>query len=122
MMRWIRSSNSIASRRSFWLITLLKSYVDTLVAYKDRPPRYEQRSRYVVHVKRELDSITAARLDMGWRLYATNAPTSKLTLEKAVFAYRESPLIERNFARLKGKSLGIRPLYVQLEDHVLYHL
>ena len=87
-------------------------------AYKDRPPRYEQRTRYVVHVKRELSSITAARLDMGWRLYVTNAPAPRLTLEKAVFAYRDSPLIERNFARLKGKSLGIRPLYVQLEDHV----
>ena len=26
--------------------------------------------------------------------------------------------MERNFARLKGKSLGISPLYVQREDHV----
>ena len=92
-----------------------RSYIRT---YKGRPPRYEQRSRYVVHVKRKVKSITAARLDMGWRLYATNAPASKLTLEKAVFAYRDSPLIERNFARLKGKSLGIGPLYVQREDHV----
>lgn len=86
--------------------------------YKGRPPRYEQRTRYTVHVKRKLKAIAAARLDMGWRLYATNAPNHKLPLEKAVFAYRDSPLIERNFARLKGKSLGIRPLYVQLEEHV----
>ena len=27
--------------------------------------------------------------------------------------------IERDFARLKGKSLGIRPLYVQREDHLV---
>jgi len=63
-----------------------------------------------------VQSFRTARLDMGWRLYVTNAP--KLSLTKAVLAYRDSPLIERNFARLKGKSLGIRPLYVQLEDHV----
>lgn len=27
--------------------------------------------------------------------------------------------MERNFARLKGKPLGIRPLYVQREDHLI---
>jgi len=56
---------------------------------------------------------------MGWRLYATNAPKEKLPLTKAVEVYRGAPTIERDFARLKGKSLGIRPLYVQKEDHVV---
>jgi len=40
-------------------------------------------------------------------------------LTKAVEVYSGLPLIERNFDRLKGKPLGIRPLYVQREDHVI---
>ena len=87
-------------------------------SYKERQPRYETQSRYVIHVKRNEKAIKNARINMGWRLYATNAPMEKLPLVKAVEVYRASPTIERDFARLKGKSLGIRPLYVQREDHV----
>ena len=87
-------------------------------AYKERQPRYEEQSRYVIHVKRNKKAIKNARINMGWRLYATNAPKEKLPLTRAVEVYRASPTIERDFARLKGKSLGIRPLYLQREDHV----
>jgi len=54
---------------------------------------------------------------MGWRLYVTNAPAEKLSLTEAVWAYRGAPYIERDFRRLKGHPLSIRPLYVQREDH-----
>ena len=49
---------------------------------------------------------------------ATNAPVEKLPLYKAVNVFRGGTRIERNFARLKGRALGISPLYVQREDHV----
>jgi transposase len=87
-------------------------------AYKERQPRYEEQSRYVISVERNQKAIKNARRSMGWRLYATNAPVDKLPLAKAVKVYRGAPAIERDFARLKGKSLGIRPLYVQREQHV----
>jgi transposase len=70
-------------------------------------------------IKRNHQAIRQARQRLGWRLYATNAPDEKLSLTKAISVYRAAPTIERNFARLKGKSLGIRPLYVQLEDHLV---
>jgi transposase len=85
--------------------------------YKDRPARTEERVRYAVQVQRNRQAITAARRLLGWRLYATNAPTEKLSLAEAVWAYRGAPRIDRNFRRLKGRPLGIRPLYVQREDH-----
>ena len=85
--------------------------------YGDRPARVEERIRYVVHVRRKGEAIRAARRRMGWRLYATNAPAEVLSLTQAVWAYRGAPRIERNFSRLKGRPLGIRPLYVQREDH-----
>jgi transposase len=54
---------------------------------------------------------------MGWRLYVVNAPAERLPGADAVRAYREAPVIDRDFRRLKGRPLGIRPLYVQRDDH-----
>jgi transposase len=85
--------------------------------YRDRPARIEKSIRYVTKVKRNHQAIYEARRTMGWRLYATNAPIQKLPLTKAVRVFRKAPLIERNFARLKGRPLGIHPLYVRREDH-----
>jgi transposase len=86
--------------------------------YGDRPARTEKSTRYVVQVQRKQQAIYETRRAMGWRLYVTSAPTAELPLSKAVNVFRGAPLMERNFARLKGHPLGIRPLYVQREDHV----
>lgn len=85
--------------------------------YRDRPARTEERERYVVQVGRNQEAIAATRRLLGWRLYASNAPAEELLLTKAVWAYRGAPRIERDFQRFKGRPLGIRPLYVQREDH-----
>lgn len=82
----------------------------------DRPARTEERVRYVVEVKRNQEAVAAARRLLGWRLYATNAPAGELSLAEAVWAVRAAPRIDRDFRRLKGRPLGIRPLYVQRED------
>jgi transposase len=85
--------------------------------YRDHPARTEGQRRYVVQVKRNHQTIAAARRLLGWRLYANNAPVEELSLVEGMWAYRGAPRIERNFQRLKGRPLGIRPLYVQREDH-----
>jgi transposase len=86
--------------------------------YRDRPTRTEERERYVVQVQRNAAAIRAARRLMGWRLYATTAPQAQMPLSTSVQVYRDAPRIERDFRRLKGHPLGLRPLYVQREDHV----
>ncbi len=86
--------------------------------YKGRAARIEKSIRYVAHVQRNQQAIYEVRRAMGWRLYATNAPVEKLPLSKAVNVFRRGTRIERNFARLKGRALGISSLYVQREDHV----
>jgi transposase len=89
----------------------------TIRQYRDRPARTEEQVRYVVQVRRCQVAIRAARRLMGWRLYVTNALPEALSLTQAVWTYRGAPHIERGFRRLKGHPLGIRPLYVQREDH-----
>jgi transposase len=89
----------------------------TIRKYRDRATRTEEQVRYVVQVQRNQEAIAAARRPLGWRLYATNAPAEELPLAEAVWGYRSAPRIDRDFRRLKGHPLGIRPLYVQREDH-----
>ena len=47
---------------------------------------------------------------LGWRVFACN--DLELSLAEAVLAYREQYIIERGFNRLRGKTLGITPLFL----------
>ncbi len=87
--------------------------------YRDRPARIEEKARYQLQVSRVEPAIEARRRLMGWRLYVTNAPAEQFSLAQAVQIYRGAPAIERNFSRLKGRPLGLRPVYLQREDHLI---
>ena len=86
--------------------------------YKDRPACVAQTVRYQLHVQRNEAAIANEYRTRGWRLYVLNAPEDTLSLAQAVHAYRGAPNIERDFSRLKGRPLGLRPVYVQREDHL----
>jgi transposase len=86
--------------------------------YKDRPARTEEKVRYQLHLSRNEAAIEAQYQTMGWRLYVLNAPAEQFSLTQAVLAYRQAPTIERGFSRLKGRPLGLRPVYLQREDHL----
>ena len=85
-------------------------------AYGDRPARTETTVRYQVHVARRSEAIARAKRRLGWRVYATNAPVAQLSLQEAVWTYRDQYIVERDFSRLHGP-LGITPMYVQRDDH-----
>jgi transposase len=86
--------------------------------YQDRPACVEETVRYQLHVQRNEEAIANEYRTRGWRLYVLNAPEEALSLGQAVHAYRGAPNIERDFSRLKGRPLGLRPVYVQREDHL----
>ena len=87
--------------------------------YGNRPAHIERTVRYWIEVKVDAEAIEAAHQLMGWRLLVTNAPASRLSLADAVRTYRgNAPTIERLFSRLKGRPLGLRPLYVRRDDHI----
>ena len=54
---------------------------------------------------------------LGWRVYGTNQLNEQLSLEQAVFAYRQEYLVERSLGRLKGRPLSLRPMYVHRDEH-----
>jgi transposase len=91
--------------------------------YRDRPAGVVvvlREARVVVRVDRE--AVATAKRQCGWRVYATNHP--ELTLPQAVLSYRGQYGIEHGFARLKGKALGLSPMYVQTDRRAvgLVHL
>jgi transposase len=88
-----------------------------LRAYRGRVSAVRQDVTFTVSSEREEQGIEKAMSLLGWRVYATNHLTEQLTLEQAVEAYRDEYLVERNFARLKGRPLSLAPLYVQRDDH-----
>jgi len=88
-------------------------------AYRGRPARTHERHRYVLSVQENSLAIQAQEGLLGWRAYATNASRPQLPLSQAVQAYRDEWLVERDCARLKGRSLSLAPLWVSREDHAL---
>jgi len=92
--------------------------------YRDKPDRTERKVRFQLTVSRQEAAIAAAEFQMGWRIYATNAPQTDLAVDQAVWAYRGQYLAENIFRRLQGKLLSITPVYVQRDDHAqgLFHL
>jgi transposase len=85
--------------------------------YRDRPARVEvtRDIRVIAVVDQAAVKQTVPRL--GWRVYATNAPATSLSLTQAVLAYRSQFIIEHGFGRLKGRPLSLTPMYLQRDDH-----
>ena len=101
-----------------WKITTITE-TKALRAYGDRPARIEQKQRLHIQVKQNSPAIQRLERHLGWRAYATNAPTRLLSLQEAVLSYHHEWLIERDFARLKGRSLSLSPLWLKREDHAI---
>jgi transposase len=88
-------------------------------AYGDRSARTEKRIRYEIDVKRNAQAIRETRQQLGWRLYVTNAPPEQLSFKQLIMTYRDAPRIELDFRRLKGRPLGLRPVYIHRDDHTI---
>jgi transposase len=88
-------------------------------AYAGRPAQTRERRRYVVSVQDVPARIAAQEQRLGWRAYVTNVPPASLSLAQAVQAYRDEWLVERDCARLKGRPLSLRPVWVSREDHAV---
>ncbi len=86
-------------------------------AYRGHLSGVRQEVTFTISSEQEGAAVAQAMSQLGWRTYATNHLTGQLTLEQAVEAYRDEYLVERNFARLKGRPLSLAPLYVQRDDH-----
>jgi transposase len=91
-------------------------------AYRGRPAREETDVFFEIEVRREETLIGEKKREMGWQVYATNALV--MVLAQVVWAYRGQYRIEDDWSRLKGRPLGLTPMYLQDEQRMqgLVHL
>jgi transposase len=54
----------------------------------------------------------------GWRIYVTNVPADRMTLEQSVQYYRGEWLVEHSFHRFKRGKLPILPLFLRLDERI----
>ena len=86
-------------------------------SYGNRPARTETDINFSIEAQINETELKNVINRLGWKVYATNAPSESLELTEAVLAYREQYLAERSFGRLKGQPLSLTPMYLQRDDH-----
>lgn len=82
------------------------------------PFRRVRQTRLTFTYQRDPEAIASFKNLAGWRLYVTNAPWERLSLEQAVFSYREQWQPERGFHRFKRGRLPALPIYFQDQDRI----
>jgi transposase len=85
-------------------------------AYRGRPARQETDVSFVTEVQRDETLIQEKKRQMGWQVYGTNGVG--MSLPQVVWAYRGQYRIENDWSRLKGRPLGLTPLYLQDEGRI----
>ena len=88
----------------------VQTQTTTKRAYGGKSAQDVTRVEVTVQTKRKDTAYEECVRTLGWRVFASNDP--ELSLEEAVLAYREEYIIERGFNRLRGKTLGMTPLYL----------
>jgi transposase len=90
----------------FMVTTTSQTYLQTTCIKKGRPtansPTQEvTKLKLNLNIERKISAIEEAVQLAGWRLYVTNAPITRLTLNQAIVYYRDQWIVERGFHRFK---------------------
>ncbi len=96
----------------------LKTYKNPGRPGPNSPFRRIRQTRLTLTYHRDTEAIASFKNLAGWRLYVTNAPEQRLSLEKAFFSYREQWQPERGFHRFKRGPLPALPIYFQDQDRI----
>lgn len=85
-------------------------------AYRGRPATEETDVWFEIEVRRDEEAIEGKNREMGWQVYGSNGVG--MSLAQVVWAYRGQYRIEDDWSRLKGRPLGLTPLYLQDEGRI----
>jgi transposase len=85
-------------------------------AYGNRPPTAVTNTSCTMEVHRDQTAIAQKKRELGWHVYGTNR--SEMGLTQVIGAYRGQYRIENDWSRLKGRPLGLTPVYLQNEARI----
>jgi transposase len=72
---------------------------------------------HITHIARRGENIAEITRRFGWKAFVTNAGQTRLSLQEAVWGYRNEYRVERVFNRLKSR-VHIAPLFVKLNEQI----
>jgi transposase len=104
--------------------TTIETNIRTSYVKKGRPSANSP-TQEVTQIELTLSSehqilaIAEAEQLAGWRLYVTNAPIARLSLNQAISYYRDQWIVERGFHRFKRGQLPALPIYFQNQDRIV---
>ena len=88
-------------------------------AYKDRPDRTEEKTEFILHLKRNQSAIEKHCSQLGWRVYATNISKQQLSTIQAVLCYRQEYKIEHKFNQLLNKVTALMPVFLKKDSRIV---
>jgi len=71
-----------------------------------------------VQVHRNEAAIEEFKLLAGWRIYVTNVPANRMTLNQSTQYYRDEWLVERGFHRFKKGQIPALPLFLRIPERI----
>lgn len=75
--------------------------------------------RFSLSFERNPEAIERAQRLCGWRVFATNAPISRLERSQAVAYYRDQWTLERGYSRFKRGALPALPIFLQSDERII---
>jgi transposase len=85
---------------------------------QSREQQMIQKTRYhITHIARQEDHIADLCQRFGWKAFVTNAGQQRLSLQAAVWCYRDDYRVERIFNRLKSR-VHIAPLFGKRNEQI----
>jgi len=82
------------------------------------PYEWEALHEYQCRSQRQEEAIEAQGDLLGWRIYVTNTPAERMSLEQSLKYYRDEWTVERGFHRFKQGCLPVLPLFIRLPERI----
>jgi transposase len=86
-------------------------------SYGTSPAHRVTEEKHRVTVTVQAEAVEQAKREMRWQVYGTNRVATTLT--EAVWAYRGQYCLEDDWSRLKGKPLGLTPIYLADDSRLM---
>lgn len=86
--------------------------------YKNKPKRTVNFLTFSLEVTIDKNKQQQHLQQLGWRVYACNAPLSKLTTEQAIICYRNEYRIEHKFDELLHRITALLPVFLQKKHRI----
>lgn len=99
-------------------ITSQQKYIGKGRPGPDSPYRTVEIRKLSIQVHRDEAAISQFQMLAGWRIYVTNVPADRMTINQSTQYYRDEWLVERGFHRFKKGHIPALPLFLRIPERI----